>query len=86
MKKTLTITLAALAAAVLAQAAPVLPAGEQIDTLRGAVVTGTRVAMERDRMPAPVSVVRRARIATSDESSLMPSLMEEVPGLFVTSR
>jgi Outer membrane cobalamin receptor protein len=84
--KRLIITLAALVFAALAQAASVQPAGDQIDTLRGAVVTGTRVAMERDRIPAPVSVVRRARIATSDESSLMPSLMEEVPGLFVTSR
>ena len=80
------LSLAALAAATLAQAAPVLPEGEQIDTLRSAVVTGTRVAMERDRLPAPISVVGRERIATSDESALLPSLMEEVPGLFVTSR
>ena len=78
--------LAALSAATLLQAAPAQPEKETIDTLRSAVVTGTRVAMERDRIPAPVSVVGRARIATSDESALMPSLMEEVPGLFVTSR
>ncbi|MBO5546834.1 MAG: TonB-dependent receptor plug domain-containing protein, partial [Bacteroidales bacterium] len=84
--KTYLLSLAALAAATLAQAAPVLPEGEQIDTLRSAVVTGTRVAMERDRLPAPISVVGRERIATSDESALLPSLMEEVPGLFVTSR
>ena len=84
--KTFLLSLAALAAATLAQAAPVLPEGEQIDTLRSAVVTGTRVAMERDRLPAPISVVGRERIATSDESALLPSLMEEVPGLFVTSR
>ena len=49
-------------------------------------MTGTRVAMERDRVAAPVSVVRREAIALSDESALMPSLMEQVPGLFVTSR
>ena len=84
--KTYLLSLADLAAATLAQAAPVLPEGEQIDTLRSAVVTGTRVAMERDRLPAPISVVGRERIATSDESALLPSLMEEVPGLFVTSR
>ena len=81
--KRILLTLTALAATLLAQAAP---AGEQIDTLRSAVVTGTRVAMERDRIPAPVSVVGRTRIETSDESALLPSLMEEVPGLFVTSR
>jgi len=37
-------------------------------------------------MPAPISVVGRETIRLSDESALMPSLMEQVPGLFVTSR
>ena len=85
MKKYL-LTLPALLAAALLQAAPMQPGTEPVDTLRSAVVTGTRVAMERDRLPAPVSVVGRATIAQSDESALMPSLMEQVPGLFVTSR
>ena len=85
MKRILSLTAAVLAATLL-QAAPVQPGEEITDTLRNAVVTGTRVAMERDRIPAPVSVVGRERIAASDESSLLPSLMEEVPGLFVTSR
>ena len=85
MKRIIPIILA-LAAAVPALAVPAQPENETIDTLRSAVVTGTRVAMERDRLPAPVSVVGRERIALSDESALMPSLMEEVPGLFVTSR
>ena len=80
------LTLPALLAAMLLQAAPVQPETEQFDPLRSAVVTGTRVAMERDRLPAPISVVGRATIAQSDESALMPSLMEQVPGLFVTSR
>ncbi len=78
--------LSAFAAALSLQAAPALGETENIDTLRSAVVTGTRVAMERDRVAAPVSVVRREAIALSDESALMPSLMEQVPGLFVTSR
>ena len=85
MRKILFLS-AALSAATLLQAAPVQPGEEITDTLRNAVVTGTRVAMERDRIPAPVSVVGRERIAASDESSLLPSLMEEVPGLFVSSR
>ena len=59
---------------------------EPKDTLRSAVVTGTRVAMERDRVPAPVAIVGREAIEESDESALMPSVMEHVPGLFVTSR
>lgn len=56
------------------------------DTLRSSVVTGTRVEMDRFRVPAPISVIGRQKIESSDESALIPSLMEEVPGLFVTSR
>ena len=52
------------------------------DTLRSSVVTGTRVEMDRFRIPAPISVIGRQKIESSDESALMPSLMEEVPGLF----
>ena len=85
MKRILLI-ITALAVTFPALAVSVQPENENIDTLKSAVVTGTRVAMDRDRLPAPVSVVGRERIAVSDESALMPSLMEEVPGLFVTSR
>ena len=61
------------------------PAG-RTDTLRTSVVTGTRVSMLRDQVPAPISVVGRETIAHADENVLMPTLMEQVPGLFVTSR
>ncbi len=64
-------------------AAETLPA---TDTLRTSVVTGTRTSALRDQIPAPISVVGRGTIAQSDENVLMPSLMEQVPGLFVTSR
>ena len=56
------------------------------DTLREAVVTATRVAMEKDRLPAPIAIVSRDVISVSDQNAVMPSLMENVPGLFVTSR
>ena len=85
MRKILLI-LVAFSAAILAQAATVQPENESVDTLRTAVVTGTRVTMERDRVPAPVSVIGRQTIEQRDQSALLPSLMEEVPGLFVTSR
>lgn len=85
MKK-VALLLVALMTTLAVPAAPVSHENEPVDTLRSAVVTGTRVAMERDRLPAPVSVVRREAIAFSDESALMPTLMEQVPGLFVTSR
>jgi len=56
------------------------------DTLKASVATGTRVSMLRDQVATPVSVVGREAIEDSDENALMPVLMEQVPGLFVTSR
>ncbi len=59
---------------------------ERTDTLRTSVVTGTRVTTLRDQVPAPISVVGRETLETSDENVLMPALLEQVPGLFITSR
>ncbi len=50
------------------------------------VVTGTRIPVPRDIIPTPVSVVSRAEIEASGETALLPVLMQQVPGLFVTSR
>lgn len=50
------------------------------------VVTGSRVAMPRDMMPVPISIVNRTAIEQSGETSLLPVLSQQVPGLFVTSR
>jgi iron complex outermembrane receptor protein len=50
------------------------------------VVTGSRVAISRDVMPVPISIVSRDAIEQSGETSLFPVLMQHVPGLFVTSR
>ena len=50
------------------------------------VVTGSRIPISRDVMPIPISVVNRAEIEQSGENALLPVLMEQVPGLFVTSR
>ncbi len=50
------------------------------------VVTGSRIPVSRDVMPIPVSVVRRNLIEESGETSLLPVLTQQVPGLFVTSR
>ena len=50
------------------------------------VVTGSRVPMSRDVMPVPVSVVNRSTIEQSLEANLLPTLMQQVPSLFVTSR
>ncbi|MDR3140247.1 MAG: TonB-dependent receptor [Tannerellaceae bacterium] len=58
----------------------------QAVNLREVVVTGTRIPVPRDVIPAPVTVVSRSVIEQSGETALLPALMQQVPGLFVTSR
>ncbi|MDR2911291.1 MAG: TonB-dependent receptor plug domain-containing protein, partial [Bacteroidales bacterium] len=55
-------------------------------TIDEVVVTGTRVPVPRDVIPVPITVVPRSTIEQSEETSLLPVLMQQVPGLFVTSR
>ena len=50
------------------------------------VVTGTRVPVPRDMIPVPITVVPRSVIERSEEVALLPVLMQQIPGLFVTSR
>lgn len=50
------------------------------------VVTGTRSETETRLLPMTVTVVGRERIAQAERSSLLPTLAEHVPGLFVTGR
>ena len=50
------------------------------------VVTGSRVAISRDELAVPISIVNRATIEQSGEMNLLPVLSQQVPGLFVTSR
>ncbi|MDR1201352.1 MAG: TonB-dependent receptor [Tannerellaceae bacterium] len=54
--------------------------------LREVVVTGTRIPVPRDVIPVPITVVHRSIIEQSEETTLLPVLMQQVPGLFVTSR
>ena len=50
------------------------------------VVTGSRTRADIRHLPMTVSVVSRERIERSYEPSLLPTLAEQVPGLFVTGR
>ncbi len=50
------------------------------------IVTGSRVPVPRDVIPVPITVVHRSTIEQSEETSLLPVLMQQVPGLFATSR
>ncbi len=50
------------------------------------VVTGSRIPIARDLLPVPVSVVSRHLLEQSGETTILPALTQQVPGLFVTSR
>jgi iron complex outermembrane receptor protein len=50
------------------------------------VVTGSRPAVNVNNLPMSVSVVEGRQIESRFEQSLLPVIMEEVPGLFITSR
>jgi len=54
--------------------------------LEEVVVTGTKSAVAKNYVPFIVSTVNRAQIENSSESSLLPVLAQQVPGLFVTQR
>ena len=58
----------------------------EVINLSEVVVTGTRIPVPRDVIPVPITVVPRTTIEQSVENSLLPVLMQQVPGLFVTSR
>lgn len=50
------------------------------------VVTGTRNETDVRHLPMTISVVGRGKIERSMQSSLLPVLTEQVPGLFATGR
>lgn len=50
------------------------------------VVTGTRQPAGLDLLPMTVSIVDRGDLTADYRMSVMPTLMEQVPGLMVTSR
>lgn len=56
------------------------------DTLREVVVTGTPVKLGLNNVPMSVSVITRAEIAASGQSSVLPILNGRIPGLFITER
>lgn len=58
----------------------------QIHQIDEVVVTGARQETDVRHLSQTVSVVGRAQIEHSLQSSLLPVLTEQVPGLFVTSR
>ncbi len=50
------------------------------------VVTGSKVEVTRQQVPLSISLISGEELEQSSESSLLPILSEQVPGLFVTER
>lgn len=59
-----------------------------VDTVRlnEVVVTGSKSKVNINTIPMSVSVVSEEKIKTSLQSSVLPLLTEEIPGLFITQR
>ncbi len=54
--------------------------------LQEVVVTGTRNATDVRHLPMTVTVIDRPMLTAEHQTSVLPTVMREVPGLFVTSR
>ena len=59
---------------------------DKTDTLSTLVVTGTRTTMESRHLPYTVTTIGRETLTEQYRSSVLPTVMEQTPGLFLTSR
>ena len=55
-------------------------------SLQEVVVTGTRNAVDVRHLPMTVTVINRETLTQQHQTSILPTVMQQVPGLFVTSR
>ena len=55
-------------------------------SLQEVVVTGTRNAVDVRHLPYTVNVINRQTLTEQQQTSVLPTVMQQVPGLFVTSR
>lgn len=61
-------------------------AQQRTDTLQNVVVTGTRYATDVRYLPLTVTVVDNEKLNEQYRTSVLPTVMEQTPGLFTTSR
>lgn len=54
--------------------------------LQDVVVTGTRNATDVRFLPQTVTVIGREKLSEQYQTSILPTVMQQVPGLFITSR
>ena len=55
-------------------------------TLQEVVVTGTRNATDVRHLPMTVTVIGREKLTEQYQANVLPTVIQQVPGLFVTSR
>ncbi len=55
-------------------------------SLKEVVVTGTRNATDVRHLPYTVNVINRQTLTEQQQTSVLPTVMQQVPGLMVTSR
>lgn len=55
-------------------------------TMSEVVVTGSRSATDIRHLPMTVNTISRERLLANERTSVLPTVMEEVPGVVVTSR
>ena len=55
-------------------------------TMSEVVVTGVREGVSQSQLPVTVSVLDRTELCRTYRAEILPSLMEQVPGVMVTSR
>lgn len=55
-------------------------------SLDDVVITGSRSAVDVRHLPTTVTVIDRETLTENEQVSLLPTLSQQVPGLFVTSR
>lgn len=69
-----------------------LQANDQDESLRDTtkmgevVVTGSREATDIRHLPMTVNTIGREKLTANERTSVLPTIMEEVPGVIVTSR
>lgn len=80
MKKTILITAVAMATTACGYAQ------DKSNELQNVVVTGTRNATDQRHLPLTVTVVDNEKLNEQYRTSVLPTVMEQTPGLFTTSR
>lgn len=55
-------------------------------SLQEVVVTGTRNATDVRHLPMTISVIGREMLTEQHQTNVLPTVMQQIPGLFVTSR